>query len=83
MAKYVRIQPESYSKLRHLATESGATMSQVLAEAIDELYRQRFLEACNLAFARLRADPTAWSQEKTERQEWETTLSDGFADCVE
>jgi len=80
MAANVRIQPDSYAKLRQLASSAGATMPEVLAEAIDELYRKRFLDECNRAYARLRADPKAWKQELDERRAWDVTLSDGLED---
>jgi hypothetical protein len=78
MAANVRIQPESYSKLRQLADETGVAMPEILAEAIDELYRKRFLEACNRAYGRLKADPKAWKRELDERKAWERTIADGL-----
>jgi len=81
MPANVRIQPDSYTKLRALADGSGVTMPEVLAEAIDELYRKRFLDECNQAYGRLKADPKAWKQELAERQAWERTLNDGLRDA--
>jgi mRNA interferase MazF len=81
MAANVRIQPETYSKLRELADGAGATMPEVLAEAIDELYRKRFLDECNRAYGRLKSDPKAWKQELEERKAWDKTLSDGLEDA--
>lgn len=81
MAANVRIQPDTYSKLRQLAVKAGVTMPEVLAEAIDELYRKRFLEDCNRAYSRLQADPKAWKQELAERKVWERTLQDGLEDA--
>lgn len=78
MATNVRIQPASYTKLKQLARTSGVPMPQILAEAIDELYRKRFLEECNRAYARLRADPKAWKEELEERRLWDNTLADGL-----
>jgi hypothetical protein len=81
MPANVRIQPETYDKLRQLADEAGVTMPEVLAEAIDELFRKRFLDECNRAYGRLKADPKAWKQELEERKVWEQTLSDGLEDA--
>jgi predicted transcriptional regulator len=81
MAANVRIQPETYSKLRELADEAGATMPEVLAEAIDELYRKRFLDECNRAYSRLKSDPKAWKQELDERKAWDKTLNDGLEEA--
>ena len=81
MPANVRIQPETYDKLRQLADEAGVTMPEVLAEAIDELFRKRFLDECNRAYGRLKADPKAWKQELEERKAWERTLNDGLEDA--
>lgn len=80
MATNVRIQPETHAKLRQLAQEAGVSMPEVLDEAIDDLYRKRFLEECNRAYARLRADPKAWADELAERKLWDVTLADGLED---
>ncbi len=80
MSANVRIAPETYGKLKALASETGATMPQVLAEAIDELYRKRFLDACNAAYSRLKRDKKAWQRELKERAAWEATLADGLED---
>jgi Ribbon-helix-helix protein, copG family len=81
MPANVRIQPETYAKLRELADEAGVTMPEVLAEAIDELYRQRFLDECNRAYGRLKANPRAWKAELEERKAWEPALGDGLEDA--
>ena len=80
MSANVRIQPESYAKLRQLASEQGVTMPEVLAEAIDELFRKRFFDDCNRAYAKLKSDPIAWEEELKERKAWESTLGDGLED---
>jgi hypothetical protein len=80
MAANVRIQPQSYTKLRALAQSTGTTMPEVLAEAIDALYRKWFLEECNRAYDRLKSDPDSWEEELAERRVWEQTLGDGLED---
>lgn len=80
MATNVRIQPESYAKLKEMATEAKEPMPKVLAAAIDALYRKRFLDQCSRDYARLRADPKAWKEELAERKVWEATLGDGLED---
>ncbi|MDX1945115.1 MAG: ribbon-helix-helix protein, CopG family [Pirellulaceae bacterium] len=81
MPTNVRVQPQTYGKLQELARRSGATMPQFLAEAIDELYRKRFLDECNAAYARLRSDPAVWERDLAERKAWEATLGDGLEDA--
>ena len=77
----VRVQPESHAQLREMADCARTTMADVLAEAIDELYRKRFIEKCDLAYSRLRAEPEAWQEMLRERQEWDRTLKDGLEDA--
>jgi hypothetical protein len=74
----VRIQPATHAKLKKLAGELGKSMPEVLAAAIDGLYRQRFLEDCNRAYARLKGNHKAWREELAERKAWDTTLADGL-----
>ena len=81
MASNVRIQPGTYSKLRRLAADAGESMPDVLEKAVDELYRKRFLDDCNRAYARLKADPKAWQEELKERRAWDCTLGDGLEDA--
>jgi hypothetical protein len=81
MAANVRIQPETYTKLRELADAAGVSMPEVLADAIDELYRKWFLDECNRAYGRLKADPKAWKLELEERKAWEQALDDGLEDA--
>jgi hypothetical protein len=81
MPANVRIQADTYTKLRQLANDAGVTMPEVLAEAIDELYRKRFLDDCNRAYDRLKADPKAWRREMSERKLWEAALGDGLEDA--
>jgi hypothetical protein len=74
----VRIKPATHAKLKELAGELGRSMPEVLAVAVDGLYRQRFLEDCNRAYAKLKANPKAWRKELAERKEWDATLADGL-----
>jgi predicted transcriptional regulator len=80
MAANVRIQPETHTKLRLLANEARKSMPEILEQAIDDLYRKRFFEECNRAYARLRSDPKAWQEELEERRLWDATLADGLKD---
>ena len=76
----VRIRPETHRKLSALAKQMETTLPEVLDKAITEFERRQFLEECNAAFARLRADPVAWEEELSERREWDCTLMDGLHD---
>jgi hypothetical protein len=72
----VKIDPESYAKLKATAEEAGKPMIEVLAKAIDAYSRQSFLEGLNADFAALRADPKKWDEELTERSAWDAALAD-------
>lgn len=72
----VRIPDASYRALKELAASSS--MTDVLAEAIEDLRRKRLLDATNRAFEALRADPVAWAEEQCERDAWDATLADGL-----
>ena len=44
-----------------------------------ESYRRKmFLDALNLGYAALRADPEAWAEFESERNAWDATLMDGL-----
>ena len=76
----VKIDAETYAKLRETATETGEAMIEVLAKAVEAYRRQTFLEALNGDFAALRADSRAWKEELMERAAWDNTLADGLED---
>lgn len=75
-----RISTSTREALRQLAEESGESMQEMLEQAVDMYRRQRFLESSNWAFEALRANADAWQTEQAERQAWDITLSDGFAE---
>ena len=72
----VKIDADSYAKLKSTAEESGKPMIEVLAKAIDAYSRQSFLEGLNADFAALRDDPKKWTEESAERDAWNFTLED-------
>ncbi len=72
----VKIDTESYAKLKSTAEEAGKPMTEILAKAIDAYSRRMFLEGLNAEFAALRADPKMWSAELAERSAWDATLAD-------
>ena len=76
----VRIHPSSHARLKELAEQSGDTMTDVLAKAIDAYHRQAFLEGLNRDFAALRSDAKAWKEELAERDSWDATLADDLED---
>jgi len=55
-------------------------MLTILAQALEEYRRKRFLESVNDAYAAIRSDERAWSELAAERGEWDGVLLDGLAD---
>ena len=72
----VKVDAETYAKLRETGTETGQPMIVVLAKAIEMYRRQIFLEALNADFAALRSETEAWKEELAERNAWDNTLVD-------
>lgn len=77
-SEMVRINPQTYDRLKELAVERGETMTGTLRAAVDLLYRQRFLDDCDRAYAKLKADPKASKAAREELAAWEATLADGL-----
>jgi hypothetical protein len=73
----VRISSNSYQILKNLAQEEGQTMQSLIDQALENLRRQKILEATNQAFARLKENESEWQEELAERRLWENTLLDG------
>ncbi len=76
----VPIDAKAHETLRQLSAEANEPMADVLARAIEEYRRSRFLDRANAAYAALRADPEAWAAEQEERAAWDATLLDGLED---
>ena len=62
----------------HLASDEP--MDTMIAEAVEKLRRERFMDEVNASFAALRADPVLWAKELEERALWENTRMDGLED---
>lgn len=76
----VKIDAETYAKLRATAAETGKPMIEVLAKAVEIYRRQAFLEALSADFAALRGDAEAWQDELAERATWDRALADDLED---
>jgi hypothetical protein len=67
-----------HQSVRELAEQTGQSMTDVLAKAVDVYRRKLFFEQLNAGYAALRADPQAWADELEERKLWDATLMDGL-----
>ena len=72
----VRVHENTHHALKELARQTGEAMADILAKAIDQYRRQRFLQGLGEDFAALRHQPEAWQEELRERQVWDATLGD-------
>jgi hypothetical protein len=50
----------------------------ILARAVEEYWGRRLMEEHNAAYAAVRDNPDAWSDECNERALWDATLSDAL-----
>jgi hypothetical protein len=74
----VRVNSETYGKLKASVAETGEPMVEILAKAVEAYRRQTFLEGLNADFADLRKDGNAWAEEQAERAAWDATSADGL-----
>lgn len=74
----VRVSRQTHTVLGELAKESGLSIQEVLAQAVEAYRRQQWLAAANAEYAALRANPDAWAEEEAERRLWDATLMDGL-----
>jgi hypothetical protein len=74
----VKVNAETYAKLKEAVAETGEPMIEVLAKAVEAYRRRVFLEGVNADFATLRNDRRAWTEEQAERAAWDATTADGL-----
>jgi len=74
----VRISEAAREALRDLSRQTGRSLSELLALAVERLRRDAILEETDAAFARLKADHAAWDEVLQERKEWDAALADGL-----
>ncbi len=76
----VRISSRSAQILKKIAKEKGESLQHVLDEAVEAHRRSLILRDANSAYARLKNDSALWDEEKSERDLWTVTLTDGQED---
>jgi hypothetical protein len=72
----VKVDELTYAKLKEAVAETGKTMIEVLAQAVESYRRRMFLEGLNADFAALRNNRAAWEEELAERTAWDATIAD-------
>ena len=74
----IRVDEPTRDTLRALSRECDEKMSVLVAQAVKDFRRKKFMEALNAEYAAVRADPEAWKSELQERAIWDGTLLDGI-----
>ena len=74
----VQIAENTQRSLEALSEQTGKTVPEILANAVEEYRRKLFLEGVDRDFAVLKANPEAWAEELEERRLFESTLMDGL-----
>jgi hypothetical protein len=72
----VKIDAETYAKLKAAVAETGEPMIAVMAKAVETYRRSSFLAGLNSDFKALRKDRRAWAEEQSERAAWDSTIAD-------
>jgi predicted transcriptional regulator len=76
----IRVSQHTHSLLHQLAREKGASMQDIVEQALDLYRREQLLRAANEAYAALRADPDSWDAYQQELADWNATVADGLVD---
>jgi len=66
--------------LEDLARLDSVSVPDVLERLVRDQWGQRIMDAHNAAYAVLRDDPVAWSEEQAERAVYDGALADGLDD---
>ena len=74
----IRISRRTRDILQELTQSSGASMQDIMEEAVRAYRGQQLLEATNAAYAAIKSDPEAWQELQEERADWDATLDDGL-----
>jgi hypothetical protein len=74
----VRIHEGTHETLRDLKRQTGETMPDLVARAVDQFYRSLLIAETNCGYAALREDATAWAEEQAELATLEGSLADGL-----
>jgi hypothetical protein len=79
-SQLVRIDAAAHRALVDLRRRTGETSAVILNRALEGYRRERFFDELDESLERLRADPKADAEERSERRLWDRTAGDGLAD---
>lgn len=67
MSKTIRVDEQTRNRIAALATETNQSMTSVVEQALASFERQRFFEAFDDGYQKLRDDSPAWNEIERER----------------
>ncbi len=76
----VRVDPKLHATLRALSAAEQRSIGRVIEAAVDRYQQETFWKAMHEGFARLRADPVAWSAYQEDAALWDSVRGDGLED---
>ncbi|HEY9701716.1 MAG TPA: hypothetical protein V6C58_04685 [Allocoleopsis sp.] len=76
MEKTVSISNIYYQILQELSDNSGASITKILEQAIEQYRKQKFWEDVDKSYEKLRLNQKDWEEEMSERNDWDVTLGD-------
>lgn len=79
----VRVDESTHAALCELKAETGRSMTELLAQAVERFQEQAIVARMNAGYARLREDEAGSASERRERGLWDSTVADGLEPRVE
>lgn len=76
----VRVEPKVHATLRALSAAEQRPIGEVIEDAVDRYQKEKFWSAMHEGFAKLRADPVAWTAYQEEAALWDEVSNDGLED---
>lgn len=74
----IRVSTKTQQTVRHLATQAGMPMQEVVDHAVELYRRKQLLEEAHAAYAAVQSQPAMRHEMLQERAEWDATLADGL-----
>lgn len=78
MQTTTKIDTQTHATLKALSRQTGLSMVEILAKAVDSFRREQLVAGLNEDYKVLRSDPEAWNAVVAERELWDSTLADGL-----
>jgi hypothetical protein len=80
-ATTIRVDTSTRDRLARIADDEfhGASLGETLQRLIDE----HEMQAAHAAYARLRSDPGAWDEYRTEITDWDAVTGDGLGSAAD